>query len=142
MYSRHRYQLRARRHFSCCFMWLILRKVRCRRKTKSSLKNFDIFRDVPMTGQSAIRKILLGLAAVCLSCPAHAIDPNRTIAQYMQERWSGDRGFPGGSVTALAQTQDGYLWIGTDKGLIRFDGSNFRHFPQASPASFPIGPVQ
>jgi ligand-binding sensor domain-containing protein/two-component sensor histidine kinase len=106
------------------------------------LKNFNIFRDVRMTGQSTIRKILLGFAAICLSYPAHAIDPSRTIAQYMQERWSGDRGFPGGSITALAQTRDGYLWIGTDKGLVRFDGANFRTFPQATPASFPIGPVQ
>ena len=95
-----------------------------------------------MTGQSFLWKILLGVAAIFLSLPAHAIDPNRTIAQYLQERWSGDRGFPGGAVTALTQTRDGYLWIGTDKGLIRFDGSSFRTFQQATPSSFPIGPVQ
>jgi ligand-binding sensor domain-containing protein/two-component sensor histidine kinase len=95
-----------------------------------------------MKGQSFLWKILLGVAAIYLSLPAHAIDPNRTIAQYMQDRWSGDRGFPGGSVTALAQTRDGYLWIGTDKGLSRFDGSSFRTFQQANPTSFPIGPVE
>jgi ligand-binding sensor domain-containing protein/signal transduction histidine kinase len=84
--------------------------------------------------------MVLSLAAICLSCPAHAIDPHRTIAQYLRERWSGDRGFNGGAVTALTQTPDGYLWIGTDKGLIRFDGSSFRAFQPA--ATFPIGPVQ
>ena len=45
-------------------------------------------------------------------------------------------------MTAVAQTSDGYLWIGTDKGLVRFDGTTFRPFPQATPATFPIGPVQ
>ncbi|HET6217296.1 MAG TPA: two-component regulator propeller domain-containing protein [Acidobacteriaceae bacterium] len=89
-----------------------------------------------------IRKIVLSLAVICLSCPAHAIDPNRSISQYLRERWFSDRGFNDGAVTALTQTRDGYLWIGTDKGLIRFDGSSFRAFQRASPTTFPIGPVQ
>jgi ligand-binding sensor domain-containing protein len=95
-----------------------------------------------MKGQSFFWKVLLGVATISLSLPAHAIDPNRTIAQYMQDRWSGGRGFPGGAVTALAQTRDGYLWVGTDRGLSRFDGSSFRTFQQATPTNFPIGPVE
>jgi ligand-binding sensor domain-containing protein/signal transduction histidine kinase len=73
---------------------------------------------------------------------AHAVDSTRNIERYVRERWSADQGFPSGTVTALAQSKDGYLWIGTDKGLIRFDGSSFRSFPQASPSAVPIGPVQ
>jgi signal transduction histidine kinase/ligand-binding sensor domain-containing protein len=92
--------------------------------------------------RSGVRSALLVLAAVCLTCPAHAIDPNRTIAQYIRERWGVDRGFPGGSVTAITQTKDGYLWIGTDKGLVRFDGSSFRTFRRAAPTALQIGPVQ
>ena len=34
---------------------------------------------------------------------------------------------------AISQTLDGYLWIGTDKGLLRFDGATFRTFPDSSP---------
>jgi len=60
----------------------------------------------------------------------------------MREYWGSEKGFPGGSVLAIAQTPDGYLWIGTEKGLIRFDGLNFRVFQQAISASFPIGPVR
>ena len=60
----------------------------------------------------------------------------------MLERWGSERGFPGGTVSAIAQTSDGYLWIGTDKGLIQFDGLNFRNFPQATPQPFAIGPVR
>src|SRR3984885_11129658 len=82
------------------------------------------------------------LTVVYFACPAHAIDPNRAISQYIRERWGSEKGFPDGSVSAIAQTTDGYLWIGTEKGLIRFDGLNFRLFEQAIPSSLPIGPVQ
>src|SRR6516165_9031028 len=64
------------------------------------------------------------------------------ISQYRRERWGSERGFPGGNVAAIVQTTDGYLWIGAERGLIRFDGLNFQLFQQASPMTFPIGPVQ
>jgi ligand-binding sensor domain-containing protein/signal transduction histidine kinase len=89
-----------------------------------------------------IRNVVLAIATICVACPAHAIDPNRTLAQYIREHWSADRGFNGGAVTALTQTPDGYLWVGTDKGLLRFDGSTFRVFERASPTNIHIGPVQ
>ncbi len=82
------------------------------------------------------------LALVCLDPAARAIDPHRIISHYSREQWGNERGYSGGSVSAIAQTKDGYLWIGTEKGLIRFDGLNFRIFPQAIPESSPIGPVQ
>jgi len=64
------------------------------------------------------------------------------MSEYMREHWSTERGFPRGTVSAIAQTADGYLWIGTDRGLIRFDGLDFRSFPQATPMPLTIGPVQ
>lgn len=81
-------------------------------------------------------------ALFCLVAQLRALSPTRTLAQYMRERWGIERGFPGGTVLALAQTHDGYLWIGTDKGLSRFDGLTFRSFPQASPTAMPIGAVR
>src|SRR5262249_24900365 len=71
-----------------------------------------------------------------------AIDPNRTMSQYLHDSWGTEKGFPGGSISAISQTPDGYLWIGTDKGLVRFDGLNFRQFEQANPGPFVIGPVR
>jgi ligand-binding sensor domain-containing protein len=56
---------------------------------------------------------------------AYAIDPHRTISQYVRERWGPDNGFPKGPVYAINQTPDGYLWIGTERGLVRFDGRRF-----------------
>jgi ligand-binding sensor domain-containing protein len=57
---------------------------------------------------------------------AYCMDPNRAMSQYVRERWNADRGFPRGPVYAFSQSADGYLWIGTKAGLVRFDGLNFR----------------
>jgi ligand-binding sensor domain-containing protein len=87
----------------------------------------------------AFRAVIAGL---CFVSAAQAIDPGRMISQYIQDHWDSEKGFNGGAISALAQTSDGYLWIGTEKGLIRFDGLAFRLFQQATPSSFPIGAVQ
>ena len=58
--------------------------------------------------------------------PVYAIDPNRAMSQYIHEQWGTEQGFPRGPVYAIAQSSDGYLWIGTQAGLVRFDGLNFR----------------
>ncbi|HWC16670.1 MAG TPA: two-component regulator propeller domain-containing protein, partial [Terriglobales bacterium] len=64
------------------------------------------------------------------------------MSQYLSDYWGTEKGFPGGPISAFAQTPDGYLWIGTGKGLVRFDGLNFTKVEQAGSASFPIGPVR
>jgi PAS domain S-box-containing protein len=64
------------------------------------------------------------------------------VSQYLQDSWGTERGWPGGSITAIAQSSDGYLWIGTDKGLVRFDGLNFHQFELAHPDPILIGPVR
>src|SRR3984957_20505584 len=66
-----------------------------------------------------------GLAAF-FAADSWAIDPNRAMSQYVRDRWGTEQGFPRGSVYAIAQTPDGYLWIGSEAGLVRFDGTNFR----------------
>ena len=45
--------------------------------------------------------------------------------EYRVDRWQTEDGLPGNEVTALAQTRDGYLWVGTSSGLARFDGVRF-----------------
>ncbi len=71
--------------------------------------------------------IRAGIVAISLVATSHALDPNRTPAQYIREQWTIASDFPGATVHAISQTPDGYLWIGTDTGLIRFDGFNFRN---------------
>jgi len=72
------------------------------------------------------RWTLIGIVLTGLLADARALDPNRLPSQYVREQWTTETRFPGGVVNGIAQTTDGYLWIGTDRGLIRFDGFNFR----------------
>jgi len=103
--------------------------------------NSNIYRDGPFGRRWLFRWLLAALAGLCLANSAHAIDPNRKLSQYIRDRWGSEKDFPGGFVYAIAQTSDGYLWVGTDKGLVRFDGLNFHLFQEAIPGSSPIGPV-
>ena len=64
------------------------------------------------------------LAHVLLAwCPsAFALDPALDVSQYAHTAWKIREGFTKGTIHSLAQTPDGYLWLGTDFGLLRFDG--------------------
>jgi len=48
-----------------------------------------------------------------------------TSAQYASQVWQSEDGLPSSRVQSLAQTPDGYLWVGTHDGLARFDGMQF-----------------
>ncbi|HZE68988.1 MAG TPA: two-component regulator propeller domain-containing protein [Pyrinomonadaceae bacterium] len=82
-----------------------------------------------------IRWTLIGIALAGLVTDTRALDPNRLPSQYVREQWTNETRFPGGAVNGIAQTADGYLWIGTDRGLMRFDGFNFRPVSFTSIAS-------
>ena len=67
--------------------------------------------------------LLLGLSfAVCL---AHGLDPRKQIGQYGHDSWDSRHGLPGEAVYQILQTGDGYIWLRTAVGLIRFDGVRF-----------------
>jgi ligand-binding sensor domain-containing protein/signal transduction histidine kinase len=53
---------------------------------------------------------------------------------YGVRNWHMEDGLPDGEITAIAQTPDGYLWVGTPRGLARFDGTRFRvYLPRNTP---------
>ncbi len=54
-----------------------------------------------------------------------ALDPNLRISQYAHTAWRIQDGVFNGSPIVITQTTDGYLWIGTNIGLVRFDGVRF-----------------
>lgn len=70
------------------------------------------------------RALASALALMSLSGVAHALDPQRTLAQLHHTAWQPKDGAPAG-VEYLAQTRDGFLWLGTQNGLYRFDGMTF-----------------
>ena len=51
-----------------------------------------------------------------------ALDPNKAISQYVQQSWQDE--LPQSTILANTQTKNGYMWFGTYKGLIRFDGAS------------------
>ena len=54
-----------------------------------------------------------------------ALDPARALTQYLRAVWQRGQGLPQNTVQAVLQTRDGYLWVGTGDGLVRFDGVRF-----------------
>ena len=82
------------------------------------------------TVQSRVRlPLALVLSALLASAStAFALNPAKQIAQYVHVVWDSDRGLPQNSVTAIVQTPDGYIWVGTQEGLVRFDGVRFTIF--------------
>jgi signal transduction histidine kinase len=85
----------------------------------------------------------LTVAALLALCPcAHALNPSLDINQYAHTAWTAREGFFKGTITSLAQTPDGYLWLGTAFGLLRFDG--IRSVPWQPPAGehLPSGSIR
>ncbi len=105
------------------------------------MRNSNTSPDLAKRRARSAKWLVVLLAAVCLAGRAQALDPSRALSQYLHDRWDASHGFPGGTVYSIAQTADGYLWIGTEKGLIRFDGWNFRLFDHANVDPLPPGPV-
>jgi len=65
--------------------------------------------------------VVAGVLLACCAC-ASALDPSLDISQYAHTAWKIRDGFTKGAILAIAQTPDGYLWLGTEFGLLRFDG--------------------
>ena len=65
-----------------------------------------------------------------------ALDPTRHLKEFGHQVWLTENGLPQNTVQAIVQTQDGYLWIGTQEGLARFDGLNFTVFDKENTPAF------
>ncbi len=85
------------------------------------------------------RLAVAGIAVACTLAAtraAVALDPARTIAQYVHRSWDANDGLPHNTVSAIAQGDDGYLWVGTSDGLGRFDGARFSVFNRLNTPAF------
>jgi signal transduction histidine kinase/ligand-binding sensor domain-containing protein len=75
----------------------------------------------PRTCDVVVVGVLLACAAVWCP-PAFALNPALDVSQYAHTAWKIRDGFVTGPIRSIAQTPDGYLWLGTEFGLVRFDG--------------------
>jgi ligand-binding sensor domain-containing protein len=60
-----------------------------------------------------------------LVASAYALDPHKALTQYRHTSWTQQDGLPSAIIYSMAQTTDGYLWLATAAGLVRFDGVHF-----------------
>ena len=67
---------------------------------------------------------------------SHALDPNRNLKEFGHQAWVTENGLPQNTVQTIVQTHDGYLWVGTQDGLARFDGLNFTVFDKENTSAF------
>jgi ligand-binding sensor domain-containing protein/signal transduction histidine kinase len=73
-------------------------------------------------------KALLFIITIFFAGITEALDPSKAVSQYLHDVWTTLNGLPQNSVQALVQTSDGYIWLGTQEGLVRFDGVRFTVF--------------
>jgi ligand-binding sensor domain-containing protein/signal transduction histidine kinase len=83
-------------------------------------------RDVP----ALARIVSLGLTLLLGAHRVSAGDDAVPLARFLSDVWRTEDGLPHNAVQALVQTRDGYLWLGTPEGLVRFDGVRFTAYAQ------------
>jgi ligand-binding sensor domain-containing protein/signal transduction histidine kinase len=93
-------------------------------------------RDASIVTRVSIRG-MFGVLLTLVGNGALALDPARQPSQYMLDTWQTAEGLPQNSAVAIARTPDGYLWIGTEEGLARFDGVRFTVFDGTNESAIP-----
>jgi ligand-binding sensor domain-containing protein len=83
---------------------------------------------VPPRGSVWLVTTLLTILLFAVVEPVKALDPARNLNEFGVQVWLTETGLPQNTVQTLTQTRDGYLWIGTQEGLARFNGTSFLVF--------------
>ena len=80
-----------------------------------------------------IGAFVVGVLSLLLLCPsAFALDPALDVSQYAHTTWRSREGFTQSTTKSIAQTPDGFIWLGTGFGLFRFDGLRVEHWQPPS----------
>ena len=90
----------------------------------------------------ALRKALAMPLLLSGALNATALEPTTPMANYGRQSWVMENGLPQNTVQALVQTHDGFVWLGTEVGLVRFDGSGFTVFDRNSSPALPGNDVR
>jgi signal transduction histidine kinase/ligand-binding sensor domain-containing protein len=81
--------------------------------------------------------VLFLLLGPLLAPAAAALDPERALTQYVHDSWRSEQGLPQNTGLSLARTGDGFLWVGTEEGIARFDGTTFVPFDRGNTRGIP-----
>ncbi len=85
---------------------------------------------------------LVTLLLLSASAGGLALEPTTPLANYGRQSWVMENGLPQNTIQAMAQTQDGFIWLGTEVGLVRFDGNGFQLFDRNSKPALPGNDVR
>src|SRR5271169_2743704 len=96
--------------------------------------------DRPLTNYRYWRACML-LCLALSAAAALALDPHKDLRQYGHRSWQTDSGLPQNTVHAIFQTRDGYIWLATEGGLVRFDGVQFVVYDKQAPAHLPSATI-
>jgi len=92
--------------------------------------------------RSAHTRACISIAILLACCAsAFALDPSLDVGQYAHTSWKVRDGFTKGALFSIAQTADGYLWLGTEFGLVRFDGARAVPWQPPGDQHLPTGRV-
>ena len=91
---------------------------------------------------SCLGSVVVALAGAVFGAVLPALEPTTPAAEYGRQSWVIENGLPQNSVHAMVQTQDGFLWLGTEAGLVRFDGAAFTVFDHNSTPALPSGDIR
>lgn len=76
--------------------------------------------------------LFLFVSILCGLSPLRALDPEKTVNHYLHHNWTSRDGLPHDTVYSILQDSQGFMWIGTDSGLVRFDGQEFKVFNKSN----------
>ena len=78
------------------------------------------------------------LAILLMGMPTgvFSLDPQKAVNQYTLDTWADESNLPQNFIKTILQTSDGFLWIGTENGLVRFDGIKFKIFDKNNTPAF------
>ncbi|MFZ1084703.1 MAG: two-component regulator propeller domain-containing protein [Terracidiphilus sp.] len=96
----------------------------------------------PCAARRSLRALLATVWLLNCALTATALEPTTPLASYGRQSWGMENGLPQNTVQALVQTHDGYIWLGTEVGLVRFDGNGFAVFDKNSTPALPGSDVR
>src|SRR3954462_6177037 len=73
---------------------------------------------------------------LCVQSAFGALAPAKDIRRFHQDVWTTDQGLPQNTALSILESHDGYLWFGTELGLVRFDGLRFTVFDKNNTPEF------
>jgi ligand-binding sensor domain-containing protein/AraC-like DNA-binding protein len=101
-------------------------------------------KDMGKIKSNLIRHLWLAIILSQLTLPQlWGLNPDKRVDQYLLDQWGTSEGLPSNTINSIVQAPDGFLWLATSNGLVRFDGIKFSNIPfTKEEAISPRGPTE